>query len=278
MFFNKWVVLLVDDEPDVLQMSKLVMKKFEVFGLPVKIYTADSKAAALSLINDNFDVASNLAVAFVDVVMETDSAGLELCEHIRKDLGNQLSQLYIRTGQAGLFNESDVIDKYDINGFFTKVETTQGKLYSLVKSSIRQYLSFGMSLSAINLLNGLIYAEDRDMILEVVRDLGGYNIGLEDIPRWLFIDDNVLFEDEVDAAKGQTIRDELMALDGVNLHPGGDKYVVGKDGFQMIHITEKPGQAATTYLFKTQFQPPEFIVKTMHNVIVSIGRSWQKAG
>jgi CheY-like chemotaxis protein len=164
MFFKNWVVLLVDDEPDVLQISKMVMRKLNVYGLPLKIYTAASKAEAIELFNDNLDVTSSLAVAFIDVVMESDSAGLELCEHIRKDLGNQLSQLYIRTGQADLFSETDVIDNYDINGYFTKVEATQSKLYSLVKTSVRQYLSFGMSLSAINLLNGLVHAKDRDMI------------------------------------------------------------------------------------------------------------------
>ena len=36
MFFKHWPVLLVDDEPDVLTVSKLAMKNFEVYGLPLK--------------------------------------------------------------------------------------------------------------------------------------------------------------------------------------------------------------------------------------------------
>ena len=36
MFFNEWEVLLVDDEPDVLNVSKLAMQDFEVYGLPLK--------------------------------------------------------------------------------------------------------------------------------------------------------------------------------------------------------------------------------------------------
>jgi hypothetical protein len=35
MFFKEWEVLLVDDEPDVLSISKLDMRNFEVYGLPL---------------------------------------------------------------------------------------------------------------------------------------------------------------------------------------------------------------------------------------------------
>jgi len=37
MFFEYWPILFVDDEPDVLAISKLAMKNFQVYGLPVKI-------------------------------------------------------------------------------------------------------------------------------------------------------------------------------------------------------------------------------------------------
>ena len=80
MFFKNWPVLVVDDEPDVLSISRLAMKNFNVYGLPLKIYTAESKAEAIRLMNDNVEVGCSLAVAFLDVVMETDSAGLELCD------------------------------------------------------------------------------------------------------------------------------------------------------------------------------------------------------
>jgi CheY-like chemotaxis protein len=44
----------------------------------------------------------DIAVALVDVVMETDDAGLRLVEYIRKDLKNTMVRLIIRTGQPGL--------------------------------------------------------------------------------------------------------------------------------------------------------------------------------
>ena len=49
MFFRDWTILLVDDEPDVLGISKLAMKNFDVYGLPLRIYTAVSKADAIRM-------------------------------------------------------------------------------------------------------------------------------------------------------------------------------------------------------------------------------------
>ena len=294
MFFKEWVVLLVDDEPDVLSMSKLVMKDFEVYGLPLKIYTAESKAEALELLSNNLEVASSLAVAFIDVVMETDSAGLELCKYIRDDMGNRLSQLFIRTGQPGLSTETDVIDRYDISGYFTKIEATQSKLYSLVKSSVRQYLSFGMSLATIAVLNDLIAASSggtanvsgpfeneltgtQVKILDAVHHLGGYSLELEDIPRWLFVDGKVLFEEEVDAARGIAMRDQLLAQEGIVLQPGGDQYIKGQEGYQLIQVVEKSSQAEVIYVFQTPFLAPEFVVNLMYSVIAGMATAWPQS-
>ncbi len=105
MFFRQWDVLLVDDEPDVLQISKLAMKNFTVYGLPLKLHTAASKADVIDYLDEEPGLSSAMAVAFIDVVMETDSAGLDLCEYIREELKNKRMQLFIRTGQPGLAPE-----------------------------------------------------------------------------------------------------------------------------------------------------------------------------
>jgi len=44
----------------------------------------------------------------IDVVMETDTAGLELCQYIREKMKNQLTRIYIRTGQPGIAPERTV--------------------------------------------------------------------------------------------------------------------------------------------------------------------------
>ncbi|MDX1520478.1 MAG: response regulator receiver protein, partial [Anaerolineae bacterium] len=161
MWVNQWEILLVDDEPDVLSVSKLAMRNFEVYGLPLVIHTAESKTEALEWLNNRPDrhaPVSGLAVAFIDVVMENDSAGLELCQTIREEMGNKLTQLFIRTGQPGIAPERQVIDRYDINGYFTKAEATEDKLYSLVKSGVRQFYWAVLTRLAIPYLNNMLAA------------------------------------------------------------------------------------------------------------------------
>ena len=101
MFQKEWEVLLVDDEPDVLAVSKLAMRSLRVYGMPLKLHTCASKAEAVELIETKADLLPSLAVALIDVVMETDPAGLDLCRFIREERRNPLTQLFIRTGQPG---------------------------------------------------------------------------------------------------------------------------------------------------------------------------------
>src|ERR671933_2524242 len=174
MYEKELPVLLVDDEPDVLRVSKIAMRNFEVFGMPITIYTAQSKAEAIELIHSAFSVPAQpgalLHLAFIDVVMETDAAGLDLCDYIRNTLKNKFTQIYIRTGQPGVAPEREVIDRYDIDGYFTKVETTPDKLYSLVKSGIRQAYFTGLALALSNVLHRLIVVSDsRDAMTEVLQ-------------------------------------------------------------------------------------------------------------
>src|SRR5258708_61177 len=160
MFQTEWPVLLVDDDADVLAVSKLAMKNFEIDGVPIKLFTATSKAEAVELLNGPLGgtVLPYVSVAFIDVVMETDHAGLDLCRHIRETLRNRLTQIYVRTGQPGVAPEREVIDRYDINGYFSKVETTEDKLYSLVKAGIRQFDFASMAVVEFNVVTRCIAA------------------------------------------------------------------------------------------------------------------------
>ncbi len=144
MFFNThFNILAVDDEPDVLSLTKMLLRDVKVFGLPLNIETARSKAEAIEIL-DAYQAASAggiqalISLVLIDVVMETDHAGLELCNYIRNTQKNFVTQLFIRTGQPGTAPERTVVDEYDINGYFTKTEMDEDKLYSIVKSGIRQ--------------------------------------------------------------------------------------------------------------------------------------------
>jgi hypothetical protein len=56
--------------------------------------------------------------------------------------------------------ERSVIDRYDINGYFTKVELTEDKLYSLVKAGVRQFDFTSMAIGAFEVVTHAIAASD----------------------------------------------------------------------------------------------------------------------
>jgi CheY-like chemotaxis protein len=137
---NSWEVLVVDDEPDVHAVTNLVLQGIEVYGLPLNVRRANSGTEAKRDLMEwaRGERPSDLSVAFIDVVMESDTAGLDLCRYIREEMRNDVTRLIVRTGQAGKAPERVVTDRYDITTYITKVEATEDRLYTLVKSGVRE--------------------------------------------------------------------------------------------------------------------------------------------
>lgn len=132
---ERWLVLLVDDEPEVHEITRMVLANVEYAGLPVELHSAYSASGAKAMLRQYPDT----ALVLLDVVMESDEAGLALVRAIRDELGNADIQVVLRTGQPGVAPEREVILKYDINGYFLKTEITAQKLYSIVISSLRAF-------------------------------------------------------------------------------------------------------------------------------------------
>jgi len=133
-----WNVLIVDDEPDIHEISELSLKRETVFGAKLKLHHANSAKEARTFF-ENDDAAAALAVAFIDVVMETDDAGLQLCKYIREERGEHVTQLILRTGQPGKAPPRQIIDDHNVSGYMTKIEATPDRLYMVLKSAIQQY-------------------------------------------------------------------------------------------------------------------------------------------
>ncbi|MFC1611578.1 response regulator [Myxococcota bacterium] len=134
-----WKVLIVDDEDDVHEITRLALKPEKIFDLPIKTLHAKSSKEAMELLSTETKALSQVCVALVDVVMETDTAGLDLCRYVREDLGDHSMQLIVRTGQPGVAPPRKVIDEYDISGYVGKPEVTKEKLYMIVKAGIQQF-------------------------------------------------------------------------------------------------------------------------------------------
>ncbi|MEZ4618134.1 MAG: HAMP domain-containing sensor histidine kinase [Caldilineaceae bacterium] len=81
----------------------------------------------------------DVAVVLLDVVMETNQAGLNFVHYLRKELGNIHTRIILRTGQPGEAPEEAIIREYDINDYKTKTELTRQKLCTAILVSLRTY-------------------------------------------------------------------------------------------------------------------------------------------
>ena len=131
----EWKILLVDDEDDVHKVTRLVLDSFIFDGRKIKIFNAYSGKEGYQLLLEHPD----MALALIDVVMESDHAGLHLVKRIRDELRNTNIRLVLRTGQPGQAPEKKVISDYDINDYKNKTELTDTKLHTLMYAALRSY-------------------------------------------------------------------------------------------------------------------------------------------
>ena len=87
-------ILVADDEPDMLAVTRLSLRTATHAGRRLRLLAAASGPEAVAVLRANPDV----ALVFMDMGMETDTAGLEACRAIRNTLGNRLVRLVVRTG------------------------------------------------------------------------------------------------------------------------------------------------------------------------------------
>ena len=130
-----WTVLVVDDEPEMHAVTKLALRNFRFADRHLNFLTAYTAAEAEKLLRENSDI----AVMLLDVVMETDRAGLDLVRTVREHLGNQFVRIVLRTGQPGQAPEQQVIAAYDINDYKEKTELTAQKLATTMFAALRSY-------------------------------------------------------------------------------------------------------------------------------------------
>jgi two-component system sensor histidine kinase ChiS len=132
---SSWKVLVVDDDPEVLSITRLALRDLKVDNKPLRIESASSAAEARGLLQLHPDA----AVALVDVVMESDDAGLSLVRHIREELQNGLIRIVLRTGQPGTAPEERVMTDFDINDYRSKTELTAPRLRTAMTGAIRSF-------------------------------------------------------------------------------------------------------------------------------------------
>jgi signal transduction histidine kinase len=132
---RRWKIAVIDDEPAVHEGTRFALHDYHLNGQGLEILSAYSAAEGRQLMRSHPDV----AVVLLDVIMETDVAGLHLVEFIRKDLKNETVRIILRTGQPGQAPERRVIVDYDINDYKAKTELTADKLFTALTAALRSY-------------------------------------------------------------------------------------------------------------------------------------------
>lgn len=130
-----WTVLVVDDEPDVFAATCLALREVEILGRPLRFLHASGAAEALALLVAHPEI----AVILLDVVMDSESAGLDLVARIRGEFKLMKPRIILRTGQPGYAPEMRAIRDYDINDYRIKSELTRTRLFTVLTAALRSY-------------------------------------------------------------------------------------------------------------------------------------------
>ncbi len=175
---QSWPILVVDDEPDVHAMTRVLLRDLSFQDRPFEVVSAYSAAEARRILAERPDI----PVALLDVVMETADAGLTLVEHIRRDLGNNRLAIVLRTGQPGEAPEREVMLAYDINDYRGKTELTAQKLFTALVGGLRSWTN----LTTIETLNATLEqrVEERTSELDRARRFAEKLVDMLPHPVW----------------------------------------------------------------------------------------------
>jgi signal transduction histidine kinase len=132
---RRWKIAVIDDDHAVHEGTRFALSDYSLSGQGLEILSAYSAAEGQTLMRAHPDIAAVL----LDVIMETDAAGLDLVEFIRNELHNETVRIILRTGQPGQAPERRVIVDYDINDYKAKTELTADKLFTSLTAALRSY-------------------------------------------------------------------------------------------------------------------------------------------
>lgn len=128
-------VLVVDDDKDIHTVTHLTLSDFQTENFMLDLIDAYSGKEAIEIISNTNDV----MIILLDIVMETEHAGLDVVKFIREELSNDKVKIVVRTGQAGKLTEENVKESYAINGFQYKGSLTAAALKEELKEQLIQF-------------------------------------------------------------------------------------------------------------------------------------------
>ncbi len=289
MYLRKyWDVLLVDDEPDVLAVSRLALKNIRVYDIPLKIHEFTNKTDAIQYFQKRGEL-PDLALAILDVVMETDKAGLELCDYIRNTSNNRVTTIVVRTGQPGVAPERDVTDQYDINEYISKVEATEDKLHHIAKTAVRQFLYARCNEGMLNWVTRFSASKTRaelkqdvvDRINSVRRAVTGESLGALSAEMGFFMEGEYAGVGEfAETGAAKAKRKEILETPPAKLtesmtSPAGDRYM--RLGNHVLMQVSSKKAIPVELIARVNYTPmPGYFVSAFWTMMNGLSNNWER--
>ncbi len=132
---SSYKIMIADDDNEIHTVTKMILKDFNFEGKNLSFIDTYSGKETMEALKNNQDI----AVLFLDVVMEENNSGLFIVDYLRNTLNNNLTRIILRTGQPGEAPEDKVIREYDINDYRLKTELTVQRLNTSLYAALRSY-------------------------------------------------------------------------------------------------------------------------------------------
>ncbi len=163
-----FTVLSVDDDPAFQQSLRMALSDFRFNDCPLRLITASSADEAKAVLTRHPDVSAIL----LDVVMESDDAGLQLVRTVREQLGNTQVRIVLITGQPGMAPMRKTLQQLDVSDYWLKTDLYRERLQGIVTGSLRTWSEIHALARAKRGLNHIVQAGSR---LAGLRDLQGFS-------------------------------------------------------------------------------------------------------
>lgn len=213
---SRWVVLSVEDNALFQQTLVHTLKNMLIHGHSLEVLTASNSAEARLMLEQRADI--NLV--FLDVVMETDDAGLQLVNVIRHTLNNPIIRIILLTGQPGQAPSRQVMERYDIDDYWTKTELREDNLFNTLNGNLKTWRRMEELRTAREGMENVVAASQaisrRHDALQFSQTV------LDEIDRIIGISDGGIMSLELDDLVSNPTRSEIIVA------TGQFKYLIGQ--------------------------------------------------
>ncbi|MDR2905975.1 MAG: DUF3369 domain-containing protein [Helicobacteraceae bacterium] len=138
-----WKVLVVDPDNDAHVIARMTLQNIVFKGRKLEVMGAFNSIEARQMIAFHAD----LAVIFIDAMIEGFNYGYELVRFIRSDLKNEAVRLVMQSRDEQSLPETQAVLQYEINGYHKHANIANQQLFSIVITQLRAFCEMRSTLA-----------------------------------------------------------------------------------------------------------------------------------